>query len=171
MRLPSQAPFARGCRASDHQASGSGPVSRILSSATIYLGPPSPTASRGHTRASAGPALTAPIRPCTRWGLPSRYVTAALVRSYRTVSAFLPHEAGESSFLWHFPSRRRALPLAGTLPCGVRTFLTCADARAVARPTPITFYNARGRPLAASLIFGSPYGIRTRDLRLERAVS
>ena len=50
----------------------------------------------------------------------------------RDAGALLPHrfsfspayEAGESSFLWHFPSRRRALPLAGTLPCGAPTFLT-----------------------------------------------
>ena len=27
-------------------------------------------------------------------------------------------------FLWHFPSPRDARPLAGTLPCGVRTFLS-----------------------------------------------
>jgi len=48
---------------------------------------------------------------------------------YRAVS-------GESSFLWHFPSPRGARPLACTLPCGVRTFLTCV--RVCARP--------RGRP-------------------------
>ena len=77
------------------------------------------------TRATAGPALTAPICPCSGWGLPSRRVC-------RDAGALLPHRfsfsparsAGESSFLWHFPSRHRALPLAGTLPCGVRTFLT-----------------------------------------------
>ena len=51
----------------------------------------------------------------------------------RDAGALLPHrfsfspadKAGESSFLWHFPSRRRALPLAGTLPNGAPTFLTC----------------------------------------------
>ena len=32
--------------------------------------------------------------------------------------------AGESSFLWHFPSGRPAQPLAGILPYGARTFLT-----------------------------------------------
>ena len=53
----------------------------------------------------------------------------------RDAGALLPHRfsfspdqpfgrAGESSFLWHFPSACAALPLAGTLPCGVRTFLT-----------------------------------------------
>ena len=104
----------------------SGPVSRILSWTTIYLGPTSPLASRGLTRASVGPTLAAPIRPCSGWGLPSRHVAVTLVRSYRTVSAFLPpaDPAGEFSFLWHFPSARAAQPLAGILPCGVRTFLT-----------------------------------------------
>lgn len=50
---------------------------------------------------------------------------------HHDAGALLPHrfsfsaaEATESSFLWHFPSGRPALPLAGTLPCGVRTFLT-----------------------------------------------
>jgi len=50
----------------------------------------------------------------------------------RDAGALLPHrfsfssvlKTGEFSFLWHFPSRRRALLLAGTLPIGVRTFLT-----------------------------------------------
>ena len=32
------------------------------------------------------------------------------------------------SFLWHFPLRRRTRPLAGALPCGVRTFLRIAPA-------------------------------------------
>lgn len=102
----------------------SGPVSRILSWMIIYLGPRSPGVSCGLTRATAGPALTAPIRPCSGWGLPSRHVTVTLVRSYRTVSAFPLYKTAESSFLWHFPSGHPALPLAGTLPCGVRTFLT-----------------------------------------------
>ena len=55
-------------------------------------------------------------------------VTHALVRSYRTVSAFLLYlrhavSAGEFSFLWHCPSGRPAQPLAGILPVGARTFL------------------------------------------------
>ena len=68
----------------------SGPVSGVLSWTTIYLGPPSPMASSEHTRASVGPTLAAPICSCSRWGLPSRHVAMTLVRSYRTVSAFLP---------------------------------------------------------------------------------
>ena len=46
------------------------------------------------------------------------------MRSYRTISP-LPAEAGGMS-LWHLPSLRSAPSLAGTLPCGVRTFLSPA---------------------------------------------
>ena len=60
------------------------------------------------TRTHGGPPYGVPICACSRWGLPSRDVADALVRSYRTVSAFLPLPrmprrvfAGESSFLWH----------------------------------------------------------------------
>ena len=122
-----------------------GPVSGVLSWTAIYLGSPLPAASSGRTRATAGQALIAPIRPCSGWGLPSRHVTVALVRSYRTVSACLPTctgargprtVSGESSFLWHFPSRLRARPLACTLPCGAPTFLTSAAVkRRHARPS------------------------------------
>ena len=53
---------------------------------------------------------------------PSRRRDAGALLPHRF--SFSPASAGEFSFLWHFPSRHRALPLAGTLPCGVRTFLT-----------------------------------------------
>ena len=46
------------------------------------------------TRTRAGPAHGVPICPFSRWGLPSRAVADALVRSYHTVSAFLPPEGG-----------------------------------------------------------------------------
>src|SRR5215203_4047332 len=52
-----------------------------------------------------GPPSNAPACPCTGWGLPSRRVTATLVRSYRTISP-LP-VAGRpigGVFLWHFPA-------------------------------------------------------------------
>jgi len=115
------------------------------------------------TRATTGPVLAAPIRPCSRWGLPSRRVTTALVRSYRTVSAFPPTCTGnrgrravskESSFLWHFPSPRGARPLACTLPCGARTFLTHAHFCASARPP---------SPLRARILAGNG------DVRCRRA--
>ena len=74
------------------------------------------------TRTRVGPTHSVPICICSRWGLPSRRIAATLVRSYRTVSAFLV-QARESSFLWHYPSGHPARPLAGILPCGARTFL------------------------------------------------
>ena len=123
--------------------------------------------------------------------------------------ALLPHRfsfspvgepAGEFSFLWHFPSAHAAQPLAGTLPSGVRTFLTPESARG--RPAHSGCQSTSGkrtargnRPVATgpavrvhrlpwgasdstraalrrlSIEYGSPYGIRTRDLRLERAMS
>jgi hypothetical protein len=52
-------------------------------------------------------------------------VTSSAVRSYRTVSPLpvLPGEPSAVCSLLHFPSPRDARPLAGTLPCGARTFL------------------------------------------------
>jgi len=120
------------------------------------------------TRATTGPVLVAPIRPCSRWGLPSRRVTTALVRSYRTVSAFPPTCTGdrgrravskESSFLWHFPSPRGARPLACTLPCGARTFLTHVHFCAPARPP---------SPLRVRILAGNG-GVRRRRAGLRRS--
>src|SRR5699024_9842342 len=62
-----------------------------------------------------------------------------LVVSYTTVSP-LPHGRSVAPvhaavcFLWHFPANRSGLPLATTLPCGVRTFLETRRP-AAARPT------------------------------------
>jgi hypothetical protein len=66
--------------------------------------------------------------------LPLLQVGFAKPPRYRDAGALLPHrfsfsparrgKAGESSFLWHFPSARAAQALAGTLPCGAPTFLT-----------------------------------------------
>ncbi len=51
-------------------------------------------------------------------------ITPAAVRSYRTISP-LPQVNEAVCFLLHFPSIQIqiARPLAGTLPCGDRTFL------------------------------------------------
>ena len=64
-----------------------------------------------------------PICACFRWGLPSYVVADALVRFYRTVSAF-PSRRGSLLFCGTNPSGRPAQPLAGILPFGARTFLT-----------------------------------------------
>ena len=94
---------------------------------TIYLEHASPHASSAQPGYTEGLPYRIPICVCSRWGLPSYVVANALVRFYRTVSAFLLH-AGESSFLWHCPSGRPAQPLAGILPLGARTFLMLAHA-------------------------------------------
>jgi hypothetical protein len=67
-----------------------------------------------------------PICSCTRWGLPCRL-------RHRRRGALLPHRftlATRASrrrsavcSLWHFPAGHPDRPLAGTLPCGARTFL------------------------------------------------
>jgi len=62
------------------------------------------------TRAPVGPTLAAPIHPCSGWGLPSRHVTVTLVRSYRTVSAFLPQANLRGSLLFCGTFRRLAPP-------------------------------------------------------------
>ncbi len=51
-----------------------------------------------------------------------RTVAGRAVRSYRTLSP-LPRLRGAVCSLLHFPSRRRASPLASMLPVGARTFL------------------------------------------------
>jgi hypothetical protein len=80
----------------------SSPISRILSCEPSRneprrpLGQPSILAVRCRTAHAANPETRAsnpqapPVRPCTGWGLPSRRVTTALVRSYRTISPSQP---------------------------------------------------------------------------------
>ncbi len=57
---------------------------------------------------------TAPIRFCSRWGLPCRF-------RYRSRGGLLPHpftltaETAAVCFLWHFPWGRPRRPLAGTV--------------------------------------------------------
>jgi len=55
----------------------------------IYLGRTLPCGSCGDTREVSGQLQPSPIRPCSRWGLPSLRLTTELVVSYTTVSALL----------------------------------------------------------------------------------
>ena len=74
-----------------------------------------------------------------------RLVTKCTVRSYRTFSPLpVPPEGGRRRycFLFHFPSRFRARPLAGILLCGARTFLE----------TPSFTKTPRGRPAHLSAV-------------------
>ena len=45
------------------------------------------------TRERREPRHRSPIRPCSGWGLPSRYITASLVRSYRHRSTLTAYAA------------------------------------------------------------------------------
>src|SRR5687768_17095566 len=125
-------------------------------SAAIRLGPPSSAGSCGLPAGSGGPPSDAcaadrlaPVRLLTllRVGFtePPRS-PEVLVVSYTTVSP-LPRSRGAVCSLWHCPAGRPGLPLATTLPCGVRTFLgdgprgtadaTARPARPLGKNTPL----------------------------------
>ena len=65
----------------------------------------------------------APDGVCQAALLPARW--CALTAPFQLFS----RAAGESSFLWHFPSGHPAQPLAGILPFGARTFLAPGGTR------------------------------------------
>ena len=89
----------------------------------IYLERMSPRVSSTQPECTEGRPYGTPICACSRWGFPSHVVANALVRFYRTVSAF-PSRRGSLLFCGTNPSGRPAQPLAGILPFGARTFLT-----------------------------------------------
>ena len=68
-----------------------------------------------------------PYASCTRWGLQHGQVAKPWVSSYLAFPS-LPGNPG-GFFLLHSPWSRLHRPLAGTLPCGARTFLTPCGAR------------------------------------------
>jgi hypothetical protein len=119
--------------------------SRPARATAIPLGLTSPPGSSGLPAGSGGP----PSNACTVAGFPGSLLTllpvgfaepprspGVLVVSYTAVSP-LPRRSAEAvCFLWHFPAGRPGLPLATTVPCGVRTFLGggLAPADAAARP-------------------------------------
>ena len=102
--------------------------------AAIHLGLPLPAGSSGlpadigraALKRLRGPSSCGddPFLALLRVGFtePSRS-PGMLVGSYPTVSP-LPSRVGPAvCFLWHCPAGHPGLPLATTLPCGVRTFL------------------------------------------------
>ena len=100
---------------------------------TIYLGAASPLPSSGQPERRPGQPFAllfalAPDGVCQATVLPRCW--CALTAPFQLFSRRPKGAAGEFSFLWHFPSGRPAQPLAGILPCGVRTFLTQALAKA-----------------------------------------
>ena len=114
-------------------------ISRVLSllerGGIISLGPPLPAASSSLPGTLIAVMARAAPRPL--FGLaPGGVCHAAAVARER--GALLPHRftlacapAGPSAVcsLLHFPSPRDARPLAGTLPCGARTFLDASEPR------------------------------------------
>ena len=114
-------------------------VSRILfpgrlaarGAAAIHLGLPSPAGSSGLPAGSDGPSSNA----CAgARGLPlglapgGVYLAVPVTRDaggllHHRFTLTPPSRAVAVCFLWHFPAGHPGLPLATTLPCGVRTFL------------------------------------------------
>ena len=88
-------------------------------------------AQAAYPQASDGPPSNAcasrrrlPSWPCSGWGLPSRPGHPGRWWSLTPPFHPYPSRGGRAvCFLWHFPAGHPGLPLATTLPCGVRTFL------------------------------------------------
>lgn len=79
-----------------NENNASGPVSRVLSLDDHLSETPVARRLKHATRTYGGQPCRVPICACSRWGFPSRAVADALVRSYRTVSAFLPLPRAEA---------------------------------------------------------------------------
>lgn len=139
-------PWRRPCAAV--AVNGSRPaVSRFLyrrpperaAVAAIPLGPPSLAGSSnlpGSCTGAGHAILPYLVLLHVGFSLPAR-VTAAAVRSYRTISPLpVPLRAIGGIFLLHFPSARAAQALPGTVPCGARTFLGMPKHDATVWPTP-----------------------------------
>jgi len=88
-----------------------------------------PETALGEPRGGTGGPRSVPLFGLAPHGVcRASDVAAGAVRSYRTLSPLpalrpLRDEQQAVCFLLHFPSRRRASPLASMLPVGVRTFL------------------------------------------------
>jgi len=89
-------------------------------------------------------------------------VTGGAVRSYRTLSPLPTDRSRKAVYsLLHFPSRRRASPLASMLLIGVRTFLCLGRQRPSEALRPKAFYRFRALAtdsgaIAAFVSGGSP---------------
>jgi len=147
-------------RAERPKESGSRPVSRVLSWATIPLGCTSPCTSSSLPGGPRGPRVPdgrtrpacPPIWPCSGRGLPCRaccQARGALLPHRFTLASCgtaLSHPAASAvCFLLHFPWTRVPQALPGASPCGARTFL---DRRGAAH-----FY---AKPRAAAVAWPTP---------------
>ncbi len=113
--------WPRACRAGPSWIGGGHKPNSVY--AAIYLDRMSPYGSVRPTRSLERAVLNQLLTwSCTRWGLPCRshyWERGELLPRHFTLTP-----CGAVSFLLHFPSPRGARALPGTLPCGVRTFLT-----------------------------------------------
>jgi len=138
--------FTTGSRKWRQTACKPGSVVPLRARTAIPLEPASLRASRGQPGRKGGTALattpfgaspSAPIRPCSRWGLPCR-------RRCRKRGGLLPHrftlarqaEAGRAvCSLWHFPWGRPRRSLTGTVVPWSPDFPPARDrSRASGRP-------------------------------------
>ena len=116
---PACKPGSVGRRANsprDGHSSGT-PVARRLQQ-------PTRTADRGHTIRAF--ARAAPIRSCSRWGLPCRFrcrKRGALLPHRFTLAAADTQRAAAVCSLWHCPWGCPRRTLSGTVCPGARTFL------------------------------------------------
>lgn len=114
-------------------------VSRVLSRTVIPLGTSLLVCSSNLPERSAS-SVIAFCLVLLRMGFSLlRFVTKCTVRSYRTFSPLPVLPEGNHRrycFLFHFPSRCRARPLAGILLCGARTFLPVCLTRYAATVCP-----------------------------------
>jgi len=125
-------PFPTALTVAAHDVVASQPVRRILfgpeSVVAIHLGRRSPDGScglPGGQQAGRPP----PVRPCSRWGLPSRPGRperwCALTAPFHPCLYAGPGGPPPSAVcsLLHCPAGRPDWVLPSTVPCGVRTFL------------------------------------------------
>ncbi len=113
-------------------------------------------------RRRRGPRL-APAWPCSGWGLPCRSplpgARCALTAPFHP--CLCPCGPSAVCSLLHCPSPHDARPLAGTLPCGARTFLDRRNGRP--RSTLASHFKQRGAPGGAP---SAPGRSRTPSLRI-----
>ena len=114
-------------------------ISRVLSSTTIHLGQPSPTASSNLPGSPLGTGGAqkrySPIWSCSRRGLPCRELLP--VARCALTAPFHPYRPRSRRrfpavyFLWHCPWAHTLQALPGALSEGARTFLckpeACSD--------------------------------------------
>src|ERR1035441_8750940 len=113
------------------------PVSVPVRATVIPLGLPLLTGSSDLPGRQAGRAAPSPLLGLAPRGVsPAGGITPAAVRSYRTISPLPPVAGGRYIFCGTFrKASRPSRPLAGTPPCGDRTFLSrCRKRLSVRQP-------------------------------------